>query len=223
MRLSIFLLAALLIGCKSNTGVEPDRVQYPIVTGTWMITGPDKADWIGKQSKGKVAMLKSDSTGSDTLVYLERPDGQSLRMEKYDMGSNNGQTIYGTKMTFVDSTLVIPDSIYYVDMDKYVPPSEAHTWGYMVDFPQNSYLKFIFGRTRETINIEDRPFSPYWAIDYPCSAGPSAETQGTVEIRLVAVFHNTDYSVGDSYIQTYKHYKINIDGMKEVVEHFHCN
>lgn len=96
MRLSLFfLLAALLIGCKSNTGVEPDNTFEPYTVGTWLITSETTASWIGKNGKNKIA-------SADT-VFLTHPDGKSLEIWKDSTNTNEGSFI----LTFIDSTYTL--------------------------------------------------------------------------------------------------------------------
>lgn len=88
-----FLTVVVIAGCGDNPTDSNEFEPYEV--GTWLITSPTSAEWIGETStQSKIKTMQSDT------IEIKQPGDQSLEIWRDDSQPKNLFT-----MQFVDSTI----------------------------------------------------------------------------------------------------------------------
>jgi len=89
MKKFILPLILLFAACGTEAEVEPDEVQYPIQIGTWQVTSPTNAEWIGAQPSGfGGAQYSMDATAQGDTVRIDTPGEFELTITALDDSSD---------------------------------------------------------------------------------------------------------------------------------------
>lgn len=89
MRYLILILPILLLSCGTDS--EPEDVFEPYQIGTWLVTSPETADWIGENQQNK--------SKSDTLI-VNNPGDHNMTIDR-----DTTQTKGAFSLVIIDSTV----------------------------------------------------------------------------------------------------------------------